>query len=305
MIALQYSGSDRIRTLNISYSGAFHLFLLSLIVLFLPVFFLLPSANNDSLPGGLGRNERTEGIDSERTGEALDETQLRLHFIQEWSQMKGGTERLLENVVWIRRLQIASPDHSRYLEKGENEPATLNAVRQEARRQEVFVPLRYLRRRLLSNYPLVNVSRDFAGFYNQYLFPLPYRSPMQVSSLTVNSAFGFRKNPFGGRGPLEHHRGVDFKAVVGTDIIAAARGEVIKVRHDRRGYGNWILIRHPGNYQTLYAHLEKILVEEGEFVRAGQPVGKSGRSGTVTGPHLHYEIRIGGKPQDPEKFLPR
>jgi murein DD-endopeptidase MepM/ murein hydrolase activator NlpD len=117
----------------------------------------------------------------------------------------------------------------------------------------------------------------------------------------TNSAFGVRKNPFRHRG-RERHRGIDLSAARGTPVHAAGAGVVVRAERGG-GYGRVVYIDHGGGIETRYAHLQKILVDEGEFVPAGGVVGKVGSSGRATGPHLHFEVREDGRPLAPARIL--
>lgn len=106
---------------------------------------------------------------------------------------------------------------------------------------------------------------------------------------------------FGHRGD-EHHDGVDLAAPEGTPIVAAADGTVLFVG-EQRGYGDIVIVEHPGDLVTVYAHNRENLVETGEHVQRGQTIAKVGRTGNATGPHVHFEVRVGTRPQDPLEFL--
>ncbi len=107
---------------------------------------------------------------------------------------------------------------------------------------------------------------------------------------------------FGPRGETRHE-GIDIAAPLGTTVAAAADGEVI-FAGSQRGYGNVVAIEHPNGLVTLYAHNQELLVKEGDAVKAGQPIGKVGEASRTTGPHIHFEVREGGSPKDPLRFLP-
>ncbi|MDF1568530.1 MAG: M23 family metallopeptidase [Spirochaetaceae bacterium] len=121
-----------------------------------------------------------------------------------------------------------------------------------------------------------------------------FSAPLQNSRISSN--FGYRTNPF--RGGLSFHPGVDLKADVGTEVYAARGGTVEKIG-SLELYGLFVILRHDGQYQTVYAHLDEFLVREGQTVGAGDRIALSGNTGISTGPHLHFEIRKDGIPADP------
>jgi murein DD-endopeptidase MepM/ murein hydrolase activator NlpD len=117
----------------------------------------------------------------------------------------------------------------------------------------------------------------------------------------ANSNFGVRKNPFIHRG-RERHAGIDLSASRNTPVHAAGAGMVVRAERGG-GYGRVVYIDHGGGLETRYAHLQKILVAEGQFVPAGALIGKVGSSGRATGPHLHFEVRRGGRAVAPAEIL--
>jgi murein DD-endopeptidase MepM/ murein hydrolase activator NlpD len=116
----------------------------------------------------------------------------------------------------------------------------------------------------------------------------------------VGSGFGFRIDPFTGRGAL--HMGLDFPADVGTPIKAAAGGMVVNTEV-HPAYGHMVEIDHGNGLVTRYAHTSKVLVKQGDLVRRGQVVAQVGNTGRSTGPHLHFEVLVDGVPQNPARFL--
>lgn len=114
------------------------------------------------------------------------------------------------------------------------------------------------------------------------------------------STYGWRIDPFTGHRAM--HEGVDFSAAPGTPIFAAAAGIVINVeRHPQ--YGNLIEIDHGNDISTRYAHASEIYVQSGALIKRGQKIAAVGSTGRSTGPHLHFEVRVGGIAQNPNRFL--
>lgn len=119
---------------------------------------------------------------------------------------------------------------------------------------------------------------------------IPSIPPMSTdpSSYRLSSRFGYRSDPILGIG--KRHTGMDFACPPGNPVYATGDGTVVVVKHERRGYGNHVEVDHGFGYKTRYAHLSTIYVEVGQQVSRGDCLGLSGRSGRITGPHLHYEV---------------
>jgi murein DD-endopeptidase MepM/ murein hydrolase activator NlpD len=98
------------------------------------------------------------------------------------------------------------------------------------------------------------------------------------------------------------HPGIDIRGPYGTPVVAGGDGEVVFAGRDP-GYGGLVVVAHPGEIETLYAHLSALYVHAGQTVRRGQPVGAIGATGRATGPHLHYEVRVASVPVDPGRYL--
>ena len=127
----------------------------------------------------------------------------------------------------------------------------------------------------------------------------PFATPVK-SGLRVTSGFGGRREPkTGGR---RMHEGVDFAGPVGTPLYATADGTVIHAGW-QSGYGRLVKIRHEFGIETRFAHLSKINVSVGQRVSRGDRIGDMGASGRVTGPHLHYEVRVGGQAVNPMIYI--
>ena len=123
------------------------------------------------------------------------------------------------------------------------------------------------------------------------------RTPLD--SVRVTSSFGMRDHPI--LGFTRMHAGIDFGAPSGTPVYAAGDGVVAKAGWEN-GYGRWLQIKHNNGYETGYGHLSGWAVKAGQRVRQGQVVAYVGSSGLSTGPHLHYEIMVGGKKVNPSQF---
>ena len=127
----------------------------------------------------------------------------------------------------------------------------------------------------------------------------PFAMPVK-NAFRFTSGYGLRRDPkTGGR---RMHKGVDFAAPSGTDLFATADGVVSKAGW-RSGYGRMITIQHDFGIETRYAHLSKIRVKVGQKVSRGDHIGDMGASGRVTGVHLHYEVRVGGKAVNPMTYI--
>ena len=99
------------------------------------------------------------------------------------------------------------------------------------------------------------------------------------------------------------HKGIDLKLNSNDTVVAAFDGKVRVVNYEGRGYGNYVIIRHPNGLETVYGHLNKQLVKENQVVRAGEPIGLGGSTGRSTGPHLHFETRFMGYPINPSAIF--
>jgi murein DD-endopeptidase MepM/ murein hydrolase activator NlpD len=116
----------------------------------------------------------------------------------------------------------------------------------------------------------------------------------------LSSSFGGRSDPFSGEGAF--HTGVDLQAPRGTPVHVTADGVVERAGWSA-SYGKLVVVDHGNGLETYYAHLSQLMVVAGQELRRGQVLGLSGGTGRATGPHLHYEVRLGGTPVNPYKFM--
>jgi murein DD-endopeptidase MepM/ murein hydrolase activator NlpD len=117
---------------------------------------------------------------------------------------------------------------------------------------------------------------------------------------SVSSGFGLRMHPIDG--VEKFHTGIDLRGKEGTPILAAADG-VVRSAGTRGGYGNAVEIDHGNGVTTLYGHAAELGVKPGDHVHKGEEIGEVGMTGRATGPHLHFEVRVEGKPVDPKGAL--
>jgi murein DD-endopeptidase MepM/ murein hydrolase activator NlpD len=115
-----------------------------------------------------------------------------------------------------------------------------------------------------------------------------------------SSNFGYRIDPF--TGLQSFHEGIDFPANTGTDVVAAASGKVIAAGWHPQ-YGKIVEIDHGNGLVSVYAHTSQVFVNDGDLVMRGQRIALVGSTGRSTGPHLHFEVRLNGVPQNPARFL--
>ncbi len=144
----------------------------------------------------------------------------------------------------------------------------------------------------------------FSAIYHHYAYQWQSHAQPNLWPIdgVLRSSFGSRSDPFSGEGAF--HTGIDLAAPKGTPVHVTADGVVASTAW-AGAYGKLIVIDHGNGLETCYAHLSQALVVPGEEVTRGQVIGLSGATGRATGPHLHYEVRLGGTPVNPYKYLGR
>ncbi len=128
----------------------------------------------------------------------------------------------------------------------------------------------------------------------------PCIRPATDDETWLSSSFGWRKNPFSGE--RQFHKGVDMAGPLGSHVVATGKGRVVSAKRDVEL--GWLLeLDHGFGMRTRYGHGEKLLVKVGDLVERGQTIALLGNTGRSTGPHIHYEVLVNGKAQNPIKYF--
>jgi len=189
-----------------------------------------------------------------------------------------------------QKLKFASRPSERYLVGADGKiPGSLEQIGLEARKFKTLIDDRLDKLELLE-------ARLTVKYVDKQLLP----TGKPVKGGWYSSNFGWRIDPF--TKSRAFHEGLDSMSPAGTPIKAAAGGVVVySSRHPE--YGNMVELDHGNGYTTRYAHASVINVKLGDVVRRGQEIAKVGNTGRSTGPHLHYEVRKHGKPQNPIRYV--
>lgn len=134
--------------------------------------------------------------------------------------------------------------------------------------------------------------------YDSILDSLPLGSPLDTVSISSN--YGWRRSPFSRS--WQRHSGIDLKGTYWDTVYSTGSG-IVTMSGWNAGYGRCIIINHIGGYKSKYAHLSRTFVKLGDSIIDGQPIGKCGRTGAVTGQHLHYEVIRNTQTTDPYPYI--
>lgn len=137
--------------------------------------------------------------------------------------------------------------------------------------------------------------------HQELIVELPTIWPLKDVRGRVTSSFGPTTHPFSREWYL--HKGIDIAYKRGTKLVATANGKVIEKGYEPNGYGNYIVIKHKYGLYTKFAHMDKVYAKEGQNVLQGDVIGTLGNTGLSTGPHVHYEVRIGTQVVDPLRYM--
>jgi murein DD-endopeptidase MepM/ murein hydrolase activator NlpD len=143
----------------------------------------------------------------------------------------------------------------------------------------------------------LKVLSNYLEVSPKLLNQIPSSVPLHNGDYYLSSKYGYRKHPISKT--VKKHYGIDLAAPKDTPVYATSQGTVTSIEYSEKGYGNKIVIKHRFGFQTLYGHLNKILIDEGQAIDQHQLIGTVGNTGASTGYHLHYEILKNGNRVDP------
>lgn len=177
----------------------------------------------------------------------------------------------------------------------------INMIEMDSNSNNEISDLKKLRASLDSAIEPLDEITDVLLSQKALLTDIPTLWPLKGVRGRVTNPYGPAIHPFTGEWYL--HKGLDIGYGMGQPIVASANGKVILVDYEENGFGHYMVIQHKYGFDTKYAHMQKILVREGQEVKQGDVIGTMGNSGLSDGPHLHYEVRIGSQVLDPAKFI--
>ena len=176
------------------------------------------------------------------------------------------------------------------------------AINDEQLGNELASTLNNLQARIQYQYASYSEIEGLIKNQSEKLASLPAIQPVSNRDLDrIASGFGMRIDPVYGTPKM--HKGLDFTAPQGTPIYATGDGKVEMAGYDQSGYGNHVIINNGYGYETLYGHMVRVKVRQGEKVKRGEVIGWVGSTGKSTGPHCHYEVHINGREVDPVYFF--
>lgn len=221
------------------------------------------------------------------------------------AEMSGALEELVERGEVIYRNIFGAEPYPPHLRNpgigGADRYRDLRGLEQSDQVIALKEDIAELERRMLAQGESVSELVGLAENQETLLKSIPAIQPVRNSDLKrMASGYGYRIHPI--YKVRKMHWGMDFSAPTGTEIFATGDGKVVEVKKKYNGYGHHIKIQHGFGYETLYAHMSKILVKRGQRVERGEVIGLVGSTGTSVAPHLHYEVFKEGKRVNPAHY---
>ena len=209
-----------------------------------------------------------------------EQTEIKQASVEQLLSAKQAELRSYESQIAEAENQL-----SEYEKDLEAQEAAIRQIEEEIKRQEEEA------RRKAEAAGQSYVTKDIGDIH--FIWPCP-------ASSRITSGFGGRSSPT--EGASSNHQGIDIGAPTGSDILAAAEGDVVVSTYSSSA-GNYVMINHGGGVYTVYMHASKLLVSVGEHVSQGQVIAKVGSTGYSTGPHLHFGVRLNGPYVDPRSSV--
>lgn len=149
----------------------------------------------------------------------------------------------------------------------------------------------------IPDYSYIPSLEPYFEYSPELLSQIPSAVPLEKGDYIFSSEYGIRKHPISGL--TKPHFGIDFSAPANLHIYTTASGTVVDIKHSKTGYGTHIIVKHRFGFETLYGHLNKVLVIKGQKLSQHELIGTVGSSGSSTGHHLHYEVIKNAKKINP------
>ncbi len=153
----------------------------------------------------------------------------------------------------------------------------------------------------IPDYSYIAPMETYLKYRPQLLEQFPSAVPLEKGDYAVSSTYGIRTHPISAK--RKKHFGIDLAAPLGKPVYASASGTIVAIVYSKKGYGTHIILKHRFGFETLYGHLNKVLVLEGQKVKQHELIATIGSTGSSTGYHLHYEIRKNKTKIDPRLSL--
>jgi murein DD-endopeptidase MepM/ murein hydrolase activator NlpD len=228
--------------------------------------------------------------------------------VADYNHLRNEAEALRQRYEGLQRSQAQTKEQLATLQMFASEVSAAYGVKAKIEGPDNVVSEARLAPTMNETLATFNTLRSFTTTHYDHTF---FQGPQAVVAALsgfwpidgrITCPYGERTDPFSGEGAL--HSGIDISAPVGTTVSATGEG-TIEHAGWLSGYGRLVVVDHGNGYETYYAHLSRVDVMEGQSIHRGECVGAVGTSGRSTGPHLHFEVRIGGVPVNPYRFLSR
>lgn len=246
----------------------------------------------------LAEYERAEQIISNNV-KSIEQDKKSIEDIKVQQQEKQAEldKKITEKNAIVKQLDANAATYEAQIAELQQQDANVQSLIQKAQAQQAAAAAAAAAQSgsSASAYRGSSSNRVYNTDGKKYQYPIP-----AYNGYAPNSGYGYRGSPISGK--QEFHTGLDLKATLNTDVIAAESGTVIYAGW-RGGYGKCIIIDHGGGYSTLYAHNNVLKVSEGQQVSRGQVIAGAGTTGYSTGVHSHFEVRINGAHTNPTGYI--